>query len=516
MRQKRGDDSALIPGDGLRRQIAGGRLADEVFRVVVEATPNAIVLADAQGRILLVNAGAEKLFGYTRGEMIGQPVGMLLPERLRAAYAGHAEARPTGKGRDFFARRKDGSEVPVEIGLNPIETPEGPLILSAIIDITERRKAEVALREKEAQFSATDRRLAEIVHGMTEACFALDAQWRFTFVNDRSETLFRRPREEMLGRSIWEVFPQLIGAPMEAHYRRTMTERVADTFEVFSTVAERWLDVRIFPTGEGLAAFLLDIQDRRIAEQEIQRLNTDLEKRVIKRTAQLEAANNELESFSYSVSHDLRAPLRAVDGFSQAILDDYGPQLPDEGRRYLQTIRKGAQQMGMLIDDLLTFSRLSRAPLKKEEVDTGKLVRSVLEDLSAQREGRQIDLRIGDLPACAGDPALLRQVWINLLSNALKYTKKREAAVVEIGCEASPDGNVFLVRDNGTGFDMRYAGKLFGVFQRLHRAEEYEGTGVGLALVQRIIQRHGGRVWADAAIDHGATFYFTLEKETKT
>ena len=166
--------------------------------------------------------------------------------------------------------------------------------------------------------------------------------------------------------------------------------------------------------------------------------------------------------------------------------------------------------MGALIDDLLNFSRLNRAPLNTNTVDTGKLVRSVLADLSAERDGRQVELRIGELPVCAGDRSLLRQVWINLLSNALKYTRKREAAVIEVGCEAGAEGNVFFVRDNGTGFDMRYADKLFGVFQRLHRAEEYEGTGVGLAIVQRIIQRHGGRIWAEAAVDRGATFYFTL------
>ncbi len=167
--------------------------------------------------------------------------------------------------------------------------------------------------------------------------------------------------------------------------------------------------------------------------------------------------------------------------------------------------------MGLLIDDLLTFSRLSRVPLSKRPIDTASLVRSVLEDLAPQREGRQIDIRVDALPGCEGDPALLKQVWVNLLSNAIKYTRKRDAAVIEIGCTAEDEGGVYFVRDNGTGFDMRYAHKLFGVFQRLHRAEEYEGTGVGLAIVQRVIHRHGGRVWAEAAVDQGATFYFTLE-----
>jgi len=226
---------------------------------------------------------------------------------------------------------------------------------------------------------------------------------------------------------------------------------------------------------------------------------------------QLEAANKELESFSYSVSHDLRAPLRAMDGFSRAVMEDYGSQLPADGQRYLQIIRTSAQRMGNLIDDLLSFSRLSRATLSKRTIDVRSLVQETLEELRSQREGREIQLNIGDLPACEGDTALLKQVWINLLSNAFKYTQKRSSAVVEIGCKKEGHANIYFVRDNGTGFDMRYANKLFGVFQRLHRAEDYEGTGVGLAIVQRIIHRHGGRVWAEAVVDQGATFYFTLE-----
>jgi PAS domain S-box-containing protein len=270
-----------------------------------------------------------------------------------------------------------------------------------------------------------------------------------------------------------------------------------------------------------------DITARKRAENEVLQLNADLEERVQQRTADLEAANKELEAFSYSVSHDLRAPLRAVDGFSQAVLEDFGEELSEQGRHYLQNIRGGAQQMGALIDDLLTFSRLSRLPLNKRATKTDEMVRDVMADLRSQQNGRQVDVQIGDLPPCLGDPALLKQVWLNLLSNALKYTRQRESAVIEVGCrrepasaqsngEAAPgkDENIYFVRDNGTGFDMRYADKLFGVFQRLHRAEEFEGTGVGLAIVQRIVHRHGGRVWVDAALDRGATFFFTLEEDT--
>lgn len=250
-----------------------------------------------------------------------------------------------------------------------------------------------------------------------------------------------------------------------------------------------------------------DITEIKVAEESIRSLNETLKRQAV----EVGNANRELEAFSYSVSHDLRAPLRAIDGFSRIIMEDYGGLLPAEAREYLQDVRTGTQQMGRLVDDLLDFSRLGRQTIRKIKVDTDGMVRQCVDELKTSVGNRRIEFVIGALPACHGDPSLLKQVWLNLLGNAVKYTGKRESATVEIGSRKEPDGElVYFVRDNGVGFDMRYAHKLFGVFQRLHRSEEYEGTGVGLAIVQRIVNRHGGRVRAESEPDKGAAFFFTL------
>jgi signal transduction histidine kinase len=242
------------------------------------------------------------------------------------------------------------------------------------------------------------------------------------------------------------------------------------------------------------------------AEKELQHVNEHLEQR----TAELSDTNGELESFSYSVAHDLRAPLRQIAGYSSVLLQDYGPDLDTESRRYLEKVEEGARKMGRLVDDLLSLSKIGRQELALQDTPLDSLLRQVVDDLAPECSGREVEWQIGSLFRAECDPALMKQVFVNLLSNAVKYTGKRERAVIQVGQMMQNDLRVIFVRDNGAGFEMQYVGKLFGVFQRLHKARDFEGTGVGLAIAQRIIRKHGGRIWAEAELDRGATFFFTL------
>lgn len=289
--------------------------------------------------------------------------------------------------------------------------------------------------------------------------------------------------------------PQTIAESAQLYERlATMEEAQRAVLNVLEDMNEE--RTRLNETQIALMNILEDVEAERVKAEQARAL--------------LEAVNRELESFSYSVSHDLRAPLRAISGFAQAVVEDYAPRLDDEGKRFLGLIQDNAHRMGQLIDDLLTFSRLGRQQLMETQIDLGALANGVFEELIAQTPGRKIRFTTRSVPPALGDKAMIRQVLMNLLANAIKFTRPRAEAVIEFGYLPELEGGAYFVKDDGVGFDMQYVDKLFGVFQRLHSAAEFEGTGVGLAIVYRIITRHGGRVWAEGRVDQGATFYFTL------
>jgi light-regulated signal transduction histidine kinase (bacteriophytochrome) len=303
---------------------------------------------------------------------------------------------------------------------------------------------------------------------------------------------------------------------LQRELEETNSGLVALALELEQRVDERTAQLReahdeLRRTNSELLQLTLELEER-VAQrtEEIRRLNEELEARVRERTAELEAANKELEAFTYSVSHDLRAPLRHIDGFSKLLIEEYSAELPETAQHYLGRVREGTRRMGQLVDDLLNLARVGRRELSLRLTGLNSLVEDVLRDLKPDTAGREIQWQIAQLPFVECDPDLMKQVLVNLLSNAAKFTRPREQAVIEVGEIDQDEQPVIFVRDNGVGFNMKYADKLFGVFQRLHRAEDFEGTGVGLATVRRIIHKHGGRVWVEAELNKGATFYFTL------
>jgi PAS domain S-box-containing protein len=408
----------------------------------------------------------------------------------------------------------DGKVEYFQVVKSPVFGPDKQVIGSQGIqfEITEQRRAQAALLASEQEFRTLAESVPQIVW------ITRTDGWNVYF-NRRWVDYTGLTLEESYGHNwITPFHPDDQKRAWDAWQRATKN---VDTYSIECRLRRadgayrRWL-IRGVPmrnaSGEILKWFgtCTDIEDIKQAQDEVQKLNAHLEQRVRDRTAELEAVNNELEAFSYSVSHDLRAPVRAIDGFARILADEHAGALTAEGHRVLNVVMKEGERMGRLIDDLLAFSRIGRQSPQTEEIDVAALVDEVYRELAALAPGRRIELRVAALPRAQADLALLRQVLVNLIGNAIKYTRPRELARIEVGGSVRGSENVYQVKDNGAGFDPRFADKLFGVFQRLHSEAEFEGTGVGLALVQRIINRHGGRVWAESQVDQGATFYFTL------
>ena len=386
-------------------------------------------------------------------------------------------------------------------------------------DIAQRAQSEV-------EIAVARRRLAGIVGSAMDAIVSADEQQNIVLFNAAAEAMFICPASEALGTPLDRFIPSRYRTAHHGHLQKFgetgQTTRAMGTSHMnlsgLRTTGEEFpIDASISQVDIGghkiFTAVIRDITQRKRAEGELLRLQGNLERRVQERTADLAAANQELEAFGYSVSHDLRAPLRHVTGFVELLAKHAGPTLDEKGTRYVKTIQEASRRMGSLIDDLLTLSRIGRATLQQTEVDLRTIVDEVILQLADQTVGRRVEWKIGPLPRLRGDNVLLHDVMTNLLGNALKYSRMRDPAIIEIGSREENGEFVCFCRDNGIGFDMQFVDKLFGVFQRLHRAEEFEGTGIGLASVRRIIQRHGGRTWAEGVVNQGATIYFTFPAE---
>jgi PAS domain S-box-containing protein len=403
---------------------------------------------------------------------------------------------------------------------------EGGILVwdGAFMDISERKRAE-------REMDRLRRQNELLLNSAGEGIFGVDLEGRVTFANPAAGRMVGWEPQDLIGNNHHALIhyrktdgtPYLAAdCPIYAVFHHGQVQRADD--EVFWRRDGTSFPVEYTSTpirdekGATLGAVVVfrDVTVRKQAEEEVRKLNAELEQRVRDRTAQLEEANKELEGFAYSVSHDLRAPLRAIHGYSQVVQKECAPNLDPAGQGFLKVIQDSALKMDALINDLLAFSRLGRQALKVSQVDMDALVKSVITELQAGLPGRRaLKWNLQPLSVAQADKSLLRQVWINLLTNALKFTRLRDQALVEVGCRQERDEVIYYVQDNGAGFDMRYAGRLFDVFQRFHREDEFEGTGIGLAIVQRIISRHGGRVWAEGKVNAGATFYFTLPTDGK-
>jgi PAS domain S-box-containing protein len=536
----------------IRADITERKRVEEALREQAQILDSAqVFVRDMESRVVFWPRGAEKLYGFTPDEALG----ILSHELFHTEFPEPLEAVEKKLFRtgiwegELIHRRRDGVAIVVSSAWVLHRNSQGqPIrILETNVDITERKRAEERLAGQAEELSRQTEELTRsreeletqklmlhsVLDSMAEGLVAADEQGNFIIWNPAAERILglgaaALPKDRWTAHYGLYLEDMVTPFPADQLPLARAIRGEACTAQMFVRNPKldqgTWIEVGGCPlkgkdgmVRGGVVAFR-DITQRRTDEQEIRKLNDELEQRVAERTAQLQAANQELEAFTYSVSHDLRAPLRHISGFSKLLSEEFGSTLPPEAQHHVQRIQDGTRRMGMLVDDLLNLARVGRRELTLQVSGLKSIVDELIAELAPECQGRKIEWKIGALPFVECDPGLVKQVFQNLLANALKFTRPRPVAVIEIGQRANGDSAIF-VRDNGVGFSMKYSDKLFGVFQRLHRAEDFEGTGVGLATVQRIVKKHGGSIWAEAELDKGATFYFTIgasEAESKT
>jgi PAS domain S-box-containing protein len=476
---------------------------------LMDLSYDAIMVCDLFGAIQYWNRGAEELYGWTTQETMGEIKEKLLDTRFPIPFAEmKAELMASGYWEgEVNHRRRDGSRLAVASRwmLRKMEDSSRSAIFITNKDVSKARGAE--------------KRFRDLLESAPDAMVIVNGEGRIVLANARTETLFGHDRKDILGQNVEMLMPERYRGTHSTHWagysqppKAGAMGSVLDLHGLRKDGSEFPVEISLSPLETGgeilFSGAIRDVTEHRLAVQEVKVLNLQL----LDGIAQLAEANRELEAFSYSVSHDLRAPLRHLNGFSLILMEEFAPQLPEEVQGYLRRISAGAQTMGRLVDDLLHLSRVGRQGLVMENTNLNDLLNDIRNGMLEETKGREIEWRFGALPSVKCDAGLMRQVLVNLLSNALKFSRYRRPAVIGVGTEIVSGEETVFVRDNGVGFNPKYMDKLFGVFQRLHSDEEFEGTGIGLATVQRIIHKHGGRIWASSELDGGATFHFTLQK----
>lgn len=482
------------------------KFTELTFQLIVESSPNAIVLVNREGKIAYVNNQTEKLFGYTRAELIGSKVETLIPERYSKNHPAFVEmffnspsVRAMGAGRELFALRKDKTEFPIEIGLNPVVTVDGTLVLASIIDITERKKAEERFRL--------------VVESAPNAMLLVNHTGLITLVNNQAEKLFGYSRNELIGNKLEMLIPQRFRMHHPDHrnsfFQKPQTRAMGvgrDLFGLRKDGKEVQVEIGLNPidTAEGMMvlASIIDITERKIQEH------------MLKKQIELEAKNTELEQFAYIASHDLQSPLRTVANYMKVFEEDYLPLLDEHAREYIARVNKATERMAILIKSLLDFSRLGRdAQLKY--IDFKKLLLDVLADIDVSIKTSSATIEIGNMPSINAYEVEIRQLFQNLISNSIKFRQKDVPLIIRINAEEETDRYKFSVSDNGIGITNEHHGKIFQIFQRLHKADQYEGYGIGLANCKKIVELHKGEITVSSEPLKGSTFYFTISKFLK-